>query len=77
MASETGGLLPRGHATYHLSEPGFPLLYKEATDTSFPALHVTVPDSNLKAINFILQVWMLRLRDINNLPVDVPTKRLI
>lgn len=45
LESETWGLPPRAYMTYHVSEPGFPLLYKGATNTHFPALYVIVPES--------------------------------
>lgn len=80
-----GPRLPRACATYHVSESGFPLLHKGATNAHVPELHVTVPDSSLKIIKrlhfiliyCILQMWVLRLRDINNLPMDISRKHLV
>lgn len=45
-----GPQLPRACATYRVSESGFPLLHKGATNAHVPELHVTVPDSSLKII---------------------------
>lgn len=85
LSSETRGLPPRACATYRVSGCGFPLLHKGTADTHVPALHSTVPESSLKIIktsgfipiDFILQMWVLGLRDLNNLPVDISRKFLI
>lgn len=64
LASETSGLLPGGCVTYRLSESGFPLLYKGATNAPFPALHVTIPDSSLKRtkrLGFILIYFIIQM----------------
>lgn len=56
-----------------------------ATNTHFPALHIPVSDNNLKIIKgldfiltyLIIQMWMLGLRGINNLPMDRHIQKML